>query len=306
MSIFYYSLCLYDWVPLLSYQVFPDNAAGREIASLPARCLNQGCNWTGSIKQYEVRCNIQFMCPYSFRFECSAQPCPSHSKQSVSLPHQKPVPYYYYYFNQYPHVDILNSSVFFPLKPSALIMSEQCGHIECTAAQAAEKQEVKPGKSLRYPLYQQQVSRKVPGYKRAVKPRLALDCSWKVTRPWHNEAAFLVYGFYSVHKGAPQLTLVFRHKTEAGFRRMNHVFHTGSILCCHVSPIRIAKPVCALVFEWSSFACEFCLTSKYGCVGWVSFFLLLILCKGCLWRLSSVCGLTDDNLVQIRQIRRKC
>lgn len=36
-------------------QVFPDNAAGREIASLPARCLNQDCSWTGSIKQYEVR-----------------------------------------------------------------------------------------------------------------------------------------------------------------------------------------------------------------------------------------------------------
>lgn len=105
---------------------------------------------------------------------------------------------------------------FFPLKPSALIMSEQCAHIECTAAQAAEKQEVKPGKSLRYQLYQQQVSRKVPGYKRAVKPRLALDCSWKVTRPWqHHEAAFLLYGFYSVHEGTPQLTLVFRHKTEA-------------------------------------------------------------------------------------------
>lgn len=42
-------------ISLLSYQVFPDNAAGREIASLPARCLNQSCNWTGSIKQYEVK-----------------------------------------------------------------------------------------------------------------------------------------------------------------------------------------------------------------------------------------------------------
>lgn len=41
-------------VAVLHPQVFPDNAAGREIASLPARCLNEGCSWTGSIKQYEV------------------------------------------------------------------------------------------------------------------------------------------------------------------------------------------------------------------------------------------------------------
>lgn len=44
---------------LLLYQVFPDNAAGREIASLPARCLNEGCSWTGSIKEYEVRYKVQ-------------------------------------------------------------------------------------------------------------------------------------------------------------------------------------------------------------------------------------------------------
>uniref|UniRef100_H3C931 TNF receptor-associated factor n=1 Tax=Tetraodon nigroviridis TaxID=99883 RepID=H3C931_TETNG len=40
---------------LNSNEVFPDNAAGREIASLPARCLNQDCSWTGSIKQYEAQ-----------------------------------------------------------------------------------------------------------------------------------------------------------------------------------------------------------------------------------------------------------
>uniref|UniRef100_I3J412 TNF receptor-associated factor n=1 Tax=Oreochromis niloticus TaxID=8128 RepID=I3J412_ORENI len=40
---------------LNSSEAFPDNAAGREIASLPARCLNQGCNWTGSIKEYEAQ-----------------------------------------------------------------------------------------------------------------------------------------------------------------------------------------------------------------------------------------------------------
>lgn len=40
---------------LNSSEAFPDNAAGREIASLPARCLNQGCSWTGSIKEYEAQ-----------------------------------------------------------------------------------------------------------------------------------------------------------------------------------------------------------------------------------------------------------
>ncbi|XP_008324227.1 TNF receptor-associated factor 2 isoform X2 [Cynoglossus semilaevis] len=38
---------------LNSNEAFPDNAAGREIASLPAKCLNQGCPWTGSVKEYE-------------------------------------------------------------------------------------------------------------------------------------------------------------------------------------------------------------------------------------------------------------
>lgn len=46
---------------VLHPQVFPDNAAGREIASLPARCLNEGCSWTGSIKQYEVSKKIHLM-----------------------------------------------------------------------------------------------------------------------------------------------------------------------------------------------------------------------------------------------------
>ncbi|KAM3599122.1 uncharacterized protein V6R79_000390 [Siganus canaliculatus] len=44
-------------------EVFPDNAAGREIASLPAKCLNDGCDWTGSIKEYETlhegRCEFE-------------------------------------------------------------------------------------------------------------------------------------------------------------------------------------------------------------------------------------------------------
>ncbi|XP_029024338.1 TNF receptor-associated factor 2 [Betta splendens] len=54
---------------LNSSEAFPDNAAGREIASLPARCLNQDCNWTGSIKEYEAqhegRCDFE-------RIQCEA------------------------------------------------------------------------------------------------------------------------------------------------------------------------------------------------------------------------------------------
>ncbi|KAM3874451.1 TNF receptor-associated factor 2 [Diretmus argenteus] len=50
---------------LNSNEAFPDNAAGREIASLPARCLNQGCSWTGSIKEYEAqhegRCEYEWV-----------------------------------------------------------------------------------------------------------------------------------------------------------------------------------------------------------------------------------------------------
>ncbi|XP_077478128.1 TNF receptor-associated factor 2 [Stigmatopora argus] len=36
-------------------EAFPDNAAGREIASLPAHCVNAGCSWKGSIKEYETQ-----------------------------------------------------------------------------------------------------------------------------------------------------------------------------------------------------------------------------------------------------------
>ncbi|KAG7260109.1 hypothetical protein CRUP_027462 [Coryphaenoides rupestris] len=40
---------------LSSDQAFPDNAAGREIASLPARCFHQGCSWSGSVKEYQAQ-----------------------------------------------------------------------------------------------------------------------------------------------------------------------------------------------------------------------------------------------------------
>ncbi|XP_062399948.1 TNF receptor-associated factor 2-like, partial [Sardina pilchardus] len=33
---------------------FPDNAARREVEALAAVCLNEGCSWTGSIKEYEL------------------------------------------------------------------------------------------------------------------------------------------------------------------------------------------------------------------------------------------------------------
>ncbi|XP_072529371.1 TNF receptor-associated factor 2 [Salminus brasiliensis] len=36
-------------------EAFPDNAARREIDSLPAKCPNEGCSWTGTIKEYEVQ-----------------------------------------------------------------------------------------------------------------------------------------------------------------------------------------------------------------------------------------------------------
>uniref|UniRef100_A0A671S6H2 TNF receptor-associated factor n=1 Tax=Sinocyclocheilus anshuiensis TaxID=1608454 RepID=A0A671S6H2_9TELE len=32
---------------------FPDNAARREIDSLPAKCQNDGCSWSGTLKEYE-------------------------------------------------------------------------------------------------------------------------------------------------------------------------------------------------------------------------------------------------------------
>uniref|UniRef100_A0A8C6SNK6 TNF receptor-associated factor n=1 Tax=Neogobius melanostomus TaxID=47308 RepID=A0A8C6SNK6_9GOBI len=54
---------------LNSNEAFPDNAAGREIASLPARCLNEGCPWTGSIKEYEAQ--HEGHCEFE-KIQCSA------------------------------------------------------------------------------------------------------------------------------------------------------------------------------------------------------------------------------------------
>ncbi|XP_057578951.1 TNF receptor-associated factor 2 isoform X2 [Hippopotamus amphibius kiboko] len=39
---------------LESSSAFPDNAARREVESLPAICPSEGCTWTGTLKEYEV------------------------------------------------------------------------------------------------------------------------------------------------------------------------------------------------------------------------------------------------------------
>lgn len=39
---------------MLSPQAFPDNAARREVESLPAVCPSHGCTWKGTLKEYEV------------------------------------------------------------------------------------------------------------------------------------------------------------------------------------------------------------------------------------------------------------
>lgn len=43
-------------------QAFPDNAAKREVEALEAVCINEGCSWTGTIKEYEVRRNRPIVC----------------------------------------------------------------------------------------------------------------------------------------------------------------------------------------------------------------------------------------------------
>ncbi|MBN3299332.1 TRAF2 factor, partial [Amia calva] len=54
--------CVVQWA-------FPDNAARREIENLPASCSNEGCSWTGVIKEYEAshegRCELE-------RVQCGA------------------------------------------------------------------------------------------------------------------------------------------------------------------------------------------------------------------------------------------
>lgn len=46
---------------LSSSQAFPDNAARREVESLPAVCPNNGCTWKGTLKEYEVKTGIPIL-----------------------------------------------------------------------------------------------------------------------------------------------------------------------------------------------------------------------------------------------------
>lgn len=48
------------------FQAFPDNAARREVESLPAVCINSGCNWKGTIKEYEVQAKARLDTSASF------------------------------------------------------------------------------------------------------------------------------------------------------------------------------------------------------------------------------------------------
>ncbi|NWU22723.1 TRAF2 factor, partial [Dyaphorophyia castanea] len=45
---------------------FPDNAARREVESLPAVCINSGCTWKGTIKEYEVQAKARLGASASF------------------------------------------------------------------------------------------------------------------------------------------------------------------------------------------------------------------------------------------------
>ncbi|NWS59860.1 TRAF2 factor, partial [Chunga burmeisteri] len=47
---------------------FPDNAARREVESLPAVCINSGCTWKGTIKEYEVKIKARLLKSVSFFF----------------------------------------------------------------------------------------------------------------------------------------------------------------------------------------------------------------------------------------------
>ncbi|NWH72674.1 TRAF2 factor, partial [Piaya cayana] len=52
---------------------FPDNAARREVESLPAICINSGCTWKGTIKEYEVKVETGHSMAVSFSFLCSGK-----------------------------------------------------------------------------------------------------------------------------------------------------------------------------------------------------------------------------------------
>ncbi|KFP29346.1 TNF receptor-associated factor 2, partial [Colius striatus] len=49
---------------------FPDNAARREVESLPAVCINAGCTWKGTIKEYEVKSKAVPVCSLLLPPQC--------------------------------------------------------------------------------------------------------------------------------------------------------------------------------------------------------------------------------------------
>ena len=48
------------------FQIFPDNAMKREFLQWKAKCPNVGCDWTGSVKQYEVILGVDMLCNCPF------------------------------------------------------------------------------------------------------------------------------------------------------------------------------------------------------------------------------------------------
>ncbi|NXX44588.1 TRAF2 factor, partial [Tricholaema leucomelas] len=67
---------------------FPDNAARREVESLPAVCINSGCTWKGSIKDYEVRMGARLWsasCSFVLGEGSGGFPCSPATKHQAAL-----------------------------------------------------------------------------------------------------------------------------------------------------------------------------------------------------------------------------
>ncbi|NWV19252.1 TRAF2 factor, partial [Origma solitaria] len=69
---------------------FPDNAARREVESLPAVCINNGCTWKGTIKEYEVQAKARLDMSASFFPLCLGKArgflCPLIVGESCQIP----------------------------------------------------------------------------------------------------------------------------------------------------------------------------------------------------------------------------
>ncbi|XP_075573285.1 TNF receptor-associated factor 2 isoform X2 [Pelecanus crispus] len=63
---------------------FPDNAARREVESLPAVCINSGCTWKGTIKEYEAHDEV---CPeFPLTCEGCGKKIPREKVENEKLP----------------------------------------------------------------------------------------------------------------------------------------------------------------------------------------------------------------------------